>query len=192
MDSTEIPVYGQQEHSAYNKHYESTCYHPLLLFNSEGDCVAASAYGEVALDYTGDKPYDWVYGEAFQVVGGYFTVAGPSTPVVVTLSAQFAYAQAIESDGRPANSSMLFRGILGEDGDDNVGSYQTFLGGEGGQSGVFALDAQLVVNPGQTYVLALLADGLGVVGSVPEPSTLVMLGSATVGIAAVLRRRLGT
>ncbi len=41
MDSTEIPVYGEQEKSAYNKHYESTCYHPLLLFNSEGDCVAA-------------------------------------------------------------------------------------------------------------------------------------------------------
>jgi hypothetical protein len=41
MDSTEIPVYGQQEQSAYNKHYESTCYHPLLLFNSEGDCVGA-------------------------------------------------------------------------------------------------------------------------------------------------------
>jgi len=41
MDSTEIPVYGEQEQSAYNKHYESTCYHPLLLFNSEGDCVAA-------------------------------------------------------------------------------------------------------------------------------------------------------
>src|ERR1017187_10193758 len=33
MDSTEIPVYGEQEQSAYNKHYESTCYHPLLLFN---------------------------------------------------------------------------------------------------------------------------------------------------------------
>jgi hypothetical protein len=41
MDSTEIPVYGEQEQSAYNKHYESTCYHPLLLFNSDGDCVAA-------------------------------------------------------------------------------------------------------------------------------------------------------
>jgi hypothetical protein len=41
MDSTEIPVYGGQEQSAYNKHYESTCYHPLLLFNSAGDCVAA-------------------------------------------------------------------------------------------------------------------------------------------------------
>ncbi len=41
MDSTEIPVYGQQEHSTYNGHFESTCYHPLLLFNREGDCLAA-------------------------------------------------------------------------------------------------------------------------------------------------------
>ena len=41
MDSTEIPVYGQQERSAYNGHFESTCYHPLLLFNREGDCLAA-------------------------------------------------------------------------------------------------------------------------------------------------------
>ncbi len=39
MDSTEIPVYGQQENSAYNGHFESTCYHPLLLFNREGDCL---------------------------------------------------------------------------------------------------------------------------------------------------------
>jgi hypothetical protein len=41
LDSTEIPVYGEQEHSAYNGHFESVCYHPLLLFNSEGDCLAA-------------------------------------------------------------------------------------------------------------------------------------------------------
>jgi hypothetical protein len=41
MDSTEIPVCGQQEQSAYNGHFESTCYHPLLLFNREGDCLAA-------------------------------------------------------------------------------------------------------------------------------------------------------
>jgi len=41
MDSTEIPVYGQQEQSAYNGHFESACYHPLLLFNREGDCLAA-------------------------------------------------------------------------------------------------------------------------------------------------------
>src|SRR6266436_2953214 len=41
MDSTEIPVYGHQEQSAYNGHFESTCYHPLLLFNDQGDCVVA-------------------------------------------------------------------------------------------------------------------------------------------------------
>ena len=29
MDRTKMPVYGRQEQSAYNKHYESICYHPL-------------------------------------------------------------------------------------------------------------------------------------------------------------------
>ena len=41
MDSTELPVYGQQEQSAYKGHFESMCYHPLLLFNRDGDCLAA-------------------------------------------------------------------------------------------------------------------------------------------------------
>src|ERR1039457_6475291 len=41
MDSTEIPVYGAQEESAYNGHFESTCFHPLLLFSRDGDCLAA-------------------------------------------------------------------------------------------------------------------------------------------------------
>ena len=41
MDSTEMPVYGEQEQSAYNGHFECTCYHPLLLFNREGDYLAA-------------------------------------------------------------------------------------------------------------------------------------------------------
>ena len=40
MELTGIPVYGQQKQSAYG-HFESTCYHPLLLFNREGDCLAA-------------------------------------------------------------------------------------------------------------------------------------------------------
>ena len=35
------PVYGEQENSAYNGHFESMCYHPLLLFNRDGDCLAA-------------------------------------------------------------------------------------------------------------------------------------------------------
>ncbi len=41
MDSTQLPVYGEQEQSAYNGHFESTCYHPLLLFSREGDCLVA-------------------------------------------------------------------------------------------------------------------------------------------------------
>ena len=41
MDSTEIAVYGEQEQSAYNGHFESTCYHLRLLFNREADCLGA-------------------------------------------------------------------------------------------------------------------------------------------------------
>ena len=41
MDSTEVAVYGQQEQSAYNGHFGSSCYHPLLLLNRERDCLAA-------------------------------------------------------------------------------------------------------------------------------------------------------
>src|SRR5271167_2129262 len=47
MDSTEIPVYGQQEQSSYNGHSETTCYHPLLMFNGEGDlCGGEAATGQ--------------------------------------------------------------------------------------------------------------------------------------------------
>jgi hypothetical protein len=47
MDSSESPVYGEQEGSAYNGHFESVCYHPLFLFNSQGtawrrSCVRAT------------------------------------------------------------------------------------------------------------------------------------------------------
>jgi Transposase DDE domain group 1 len=41
MDSSESPVHGEQEGNAYNGHFESVCYHPLFLFNSHGDCLAA-------------------------------------------------------------------------------------------------------------------------------------------------------
>ena len=41
MDASESPVHGQQEGSAYNGHFEEVCYHPLFLFNGQGDCLAA-------------------------------------------------------------------------------------------------------------------------------------------------------
>ena len=31
VDSTEIPVYGQHENSAYNRHFESTCDHAAAV-----------------------------------------------------------------------------------------------------------------------------------------------------------------
>ena len=41
MDSNESPVYGEQEQSAYSGYFESVCYHPPFLFNSQADCLAA-------------------------------------------------------------------------------------------------------------------------------------------------------
>ena len=32
---------GEQEQSAYNGYFGSVCYHPLFLFNRQGDCLAA-------------------------------------------------------------------------------------------------------------------------------------------------------
>src|SRR5438093_8696894 len=42
IDSSESPVHGTQEQSAYNGHFESVCYHPLFVFNQDGDCLAAT------------------------------------------------------------------------------------------------------------------------------------------------------
>ena len=41
MDSSEFPVHGNQEGSAYNGHFCSRCYHPLFVFNQAGDCEGA-------------------------------------------------------------------------------------------------------------------------------------------------------
>jgi Transposase DDE domain group 1 len=41
MDSSESPVHGKQEGSAYNGHFLSRCYHPLFVFNQHGDCEGA-------------------------------------------------------------------------------------------------------------------------------------------------------
>ena len=41
IDSSESPVHGAQEQSAYNGHFESVCYHPLFVFDQDGDCLAA-------------------------------------------------------------------------------------------------------------------------------------------------------
>ena len=50
MQTTNIPVYGEQDRSSHNSHFKSYSYHPLLLFNGHGYCLAAhlragSVYG---------------------------------------------------------------------------------------------------------------------------------------------------
>jgi len=37
IDSSESPVHGSQEGSAYNGHFGRNCYHPLFVFNQHGD-----------------------------------------------------------------------------------------------------------------------------------------------------------
>jgi hypothetical protein len=39
LDSSESPVHGEQEGSAYNGYFGLTCYHPLFCFNQYGDCL---------------------------------------------------------------------------------------------------------------------------------------------------------
>ncbi len=41
IDSSESPVYGEQEQSAYNAYFGLVCYHPLFLFNSQDDGLGA-------------------------------------------------------------------------------------------------------------------------------------------------------
>jgi hypothetical protein len=41
MDSSVSETYGQQEGSMYNGHFACTCYHPLFLFNQDGDLERA-------------------------------------------------------------------------------------------------------------------------------------------------------
>jgi len=41
MDSSESPVYGEQEGATYNGHFQCVCYHPLCCSNQFGDCEGA-------------------------------------------------------------------------------------------------------------------------------------------------------
>ncbi len=41
MDSSDSPVYGEQEKASYNGYFGSVCYHPLFCFNQYGDCEGA-------------------------------------------------------------------------------------------------------------------------------------------------------
>ncbi len=41
MDSSVSPTYGEQEGTRFNGHFGCTCYHPLFVFNQDGDVERA-------------------------------------------------------------------------------------------------------------------------------------------------------
>jgi len=41
VDSTEDPAYGKQEGCVYNGHFGKNCFHPIVAFTGDGDCLAA-------------------------------------------------------------------------------------------------------------------------------------------------------
>ena len=41
VDSTEDPAHGKQEGCVYNGHFGKTCFHPIVAFTGDGDCLAA-------------------------------------------------------------------------------------------------------------------------------------------------------
>jgi hypothetical protein len=47
MDSSANATYGDQEGTAYNGHFEYTCYHPLFLFSQFGDVEWAMLWPEL-------------------------------------------------------------------------------------------------------------------------------------------------
>src|SRR6266478_527024 len=46
IDSSVSPTYGAQEGTAYNGHFACTCYHPLFVFNQDGDLERRAATGQ--------------------------------------------------------------------------------------------------------------------------------------------------
>ena len=80
IDSSESEVYGKQEGSSYNGHFECNCYHPLFCFNQFGDLEQAMLReGNV------HSAYDWL-----RVIEPIFTrYQDSSLPIYVRADAAF-------------------------------------------------------------------------------------------------------
>jgi len=104
MDSSESPVYGEQEQSAYNGYLGSVCYHPLFLFNSQGDSLVAKLR-------PGKKAVYLELGNLFSlrpdltfydITSTYFEGAGPAE------LGRFGYSR----DGRPRNRQIVIGMVM--------------------------------------------------------------------------------
>ena len=70
VDSTEDPAHGKQEGCEYNGHFGKNCFHPIVAFTGDGDCLAAELRPENVhlpdgvLDFI--KPLDGRHREFFK------------------------------------------------------------------------------------------------------------------------------
>src|SRR5437867_7508598 len=53
IDSSVSPTYGTQEGTAYNGHFACTCYHPLFVFNQDGDLERCALVGFIVTNLHG-------------------------------------------------------------------------------------------------------------------------------------------
>ncbi len=127
IDSSESPVHGAQEESAYNGHFESVCYHPLFVFNQDGDCLAAKlrpgnvhsadGWGEVLLPvidrYRAQGPTVVVRADAaFALPGVYEALERREVRYAIRLPANDVLMREIEDlltrpRGRPSHAPLV-------------------------------------------------------------------------------------
>jgi hypothetical protein len=59
LDSSVSPTHGEQDGTAWNGHFDCTCYHPLFLFNQFGMLErCALRHGKVHSDYNWQNVLD--------------------------------------------------------------------------------------------------------------------------------------
>jgi hypothetical protein len=86
IDSSVSPTYGAQEGTAYNGHFACTCYHPLFVFNQDGDLErCALRPGNVHSAHGCAKcSTRWSRGIAARISGGCCVATQPSRCLTCT------------------------------------------------------------------------------------------------------------
>src|SRR5262249_55333199 len=81
IDSSVSPTHGAQEGTAYNGHFACTCYHPLFVFNQDGDlerCALRPGNVHSAHGWREVLDLEWSRGIAARISGGCCVAMRPS------------------------------------------------------------------------------------------------------------------
>ena len=127
LDSSVSPTHGEQEGTAYNGHFECTCYHPLFCFNQFGDLERAllregqvhsaddwrSVLEPVATRYRGTKKRSFRGDAAFAKLGLYEFLEAEGYQYAIRLPANDVLYKEIDylmtrPVGRPPKKSIVY------------------------------------------------------------------------------------